>query len=259
MTMNPSGSSVATASVGVVHVHSTYSHDGRDSLVDIAEWARDERLQFVGITDHAEDVDEGAWRALVTDCERLSGSDLYMFPGLEFRFPGFAGVHLLACGLRGYMTPASPEEFIRDAASLCSLTIGAHPLIWRTPCPPAVLASLDSIEVWNAGYNSRYLPDPHAIDMVRMLRAKGAETTAIVGPDQHDRRKDPGLRIHVRVPAAEALGAIRAGDFVGKGLTMDVPADADLGRMRRATLGASRRVFDAAKTARNWWLTDARR
>ena len=41
----------------VVHVHSSYSHDGRDSLEDLREFGLAHGIQLIGMTDHAEDFE----------------------------------------------------------------------------------------------------------------------------------------------------------------------------------------------------------
>lgn len=246
-------------SIGIVHVHTSYSHDGKDSIADLAAWARDVGIQFVSITDHAEDFDTEKWSALVAECAEHSDQRLHLFPGLEFRFAGFTGVHLLACGLREFISPETPEAFIREATPRCTLTIGAHPVIWRKPCPPDVLASLHAVEVWNGGYNSRFLPDPKAFDMVARLRASGTSTLATVGPDQHDRRKDPHLRIRADAAAPDALDAIRAGRYVSEGMSMRVPSDGNIGFARRAALGVGRLTFDVAKRSRDRYLASKKR
>ena len=211
---------VGASATGIIHVHTAYSHDGRDSIADLASWARERGIAFVAITDHAEDLDEQRWMSLVDECRMHSGDDLTLFPGLEFRFDGFPGLHLLACGLRRWITPATPVEFIADAEGVCDLTVGAHPGIWRRACPTDVLKALNAVEVWNGGYNTRYLPDPIAMEMVQDLQKMGSGTVATVGPDQHDRRNDKELRIVVRSAAAQALTAIREGRFKNHGKTM---------------------------------------
>lgn len=236
-------------SIGVVHLHTEYSHDGRDSIADLAVWARELGLQFVAITDHAEDLDEADWDELVDDCARHSSADLILFPGLEFRFQGFTGVHLLACGLQRFISPATPEEFIRLTADNAALTIGAHPIIWRRSCPNDVLAALDAVEVWNGAYNTRYLPDPGAMRMVRSLRASGSHTVATVGPDQHDRRNDRELRLHVAAAAPDALSAIRAGHFRARGKTLSIASDGAMSLPGQACLQLARRALDVVERA----------
>src|SRR5215469_5131451 len=98
--------------VGVVHVHSAYSHDSRDSLASVREFALARELRFVGLTDHAEDFDADRFAAYRAECAGLSDAAVTLIPGLEFRFEGYTGLHLLALGLTRWITPAKPEDFI---------------------------------------------------------------------------------------------------------------------------------------------------
>ena len=43
--------------LGALHIHSTYSRDGRDTLPDLRRFAEERSLAFLGLTDHAEDLD----------------------------------------------------------------------------------------------------------------------------------------------------------------------------------------------------------
>src|SRR5579863_9647864 len=98
--------------VGVVHVHSAYSHDSRDTLAEVRAFALARQLRFVGLTDHAEDFDEARFAAYRDECASLSDAAVTLIPGLEFRFEGYTGLHLLALGLTKWIEPAKPVDFI---------------------------------------------------------------------------------------------------------------------------------------------------
>ncbi len=234
--------------VGIVHVHTAHSHDGRDAVADLAVWGKSLGLSFIGVTDHAEDFDEEKWLTLVSECAKASDDLIEVIPGLEFRFDGFPGLHLLACGLDRFITPRTPAEFIAQTERHATLTIGAHPVIWRRECPPDVLRSLNAIEIWNGGYNTRYLPDPSAISLVRRLRRDGFSTVATVGPDQHDRRNDKQLRIWMSVHEPDSLAAIREGRFRGEGTSMSISCT-DWSVYQRLTLRVGRWLLDTVVSA----------
>lgn len=237
--------------IGIVHVHTRYSHDGKDAIPDLAAWARERGIRFVGITDHAEDLTEERWRELVAECSAHSDPSLVLHPGLEFRFHGYTGVHLLALGLTRWIAPTTPAEFIAATRGCTALTIGAHPVIWRTPCPDDVLDQLDAIEVWNGGYNTRFLPDPKAMAVVRALRERGRPTVATIGPDQHDRRRDHELRIVVAGSPADALREIRSGRFINRRRAIRISSDASMSMPNRALLASARVALDVARRTRD--------
>jgi hypothetical protein len=227
--------------VGVVHLHSAYSHDGRDSLPRLREWASERGLRFVGLTDHAEDFDEARFAAYHAECVSVSDAAVTLLPGLEFRFAGYTGLHLLALGLTRWIEPSTPEDFITATKGIAGLTIAAHPMLFKYQAPDEVWAGIDAIEVWNASYNTRYLPDPRAIRLLHEVRRTRPNVVGLAGLDQHDAANDRRTRVIVDAAATDPLAEIRAGRFHNQGLGMR------FGSWPRSTLPlleAVRFVFD---------------
>jgi hypothetical protein len=223
---------------GVVHVHSDYSHDGKDSLDRLREFALQRGIRFVGLTDHAEDLDAERFDAYVAHCERLSDDRVRLIPGLEFRFAGYTGLHLLALGLARWIEPRTPVEFIEWTRGVATLTIAAHPVLARYRIPDQVLDGIDAIEVWNASYNTRYLPDPRAIALLHMVRRRRPDVVGTAGLDQHDSRNDRETRVVV-ANLAHPLDEIRAGRFINRGRTMRFDSSVSVTPLQwRALLGA---------------------
>jgi hypothetical protein len=233
-----------SAHVGILHVHSEYSHDSRDSVESLRRSALERGIGFVGLTDHAEDLDADDYHELRRDCETHSDERVRIFPGLEFRFPGYKGLHLLALNLREWIAPASPAEFVAMTRGKADLTISAHPVLYRYRMPDAVREGIDAVEVWNTGYNTRYLPDPRAIRLLTDLRRSRPEVVAIAGLDQHRSENDRGARVLLHHYEAEPLVAIRAGRFTNRGVTMELDAHASLGAIQLGGLSVARTMLD---------------
>ena len=229
---------------GVVHLHSAYSHDGKDSLPRLREWALARELRFIGLTDHAEDFDDGRFAAYRQECAALSDSAVTLIPGLEFRFQGHTGLHLLALGLTRWIEPAKPAEFIDQTRGVTGLTIAAHPVLFKYQAPAEVLAGIDAIEVWNANYNTRYLPDPRAIRLLHEVRRTRPNVVGIAGLDQHDAANDRRTRVIVDAAAADPLAEIRAGRFQNQGLGMRFDPTVAWPAYQLPLLEAVRFVFD---------------
>jgi len=235
--------------VGVVHVHSAYSHDCRDALPRLREFALERGLRFVGLTDHAEDFDEGRFAAYRAECASLSDATVTLIPGLEFRFEGYTGLHLLALGLTRWIAPATPADFIRETRGVTGLTIAAHPVLFKYTAPAEVLAGIDAIEVWNAKYNTRYLPDPRAIRLLHEVRRARPDVVATVGLDQHDAANDRRTRVIVDDGAADPLTQIRDGRFQNEGLRLSFGPAVDWPPYGLRLLEATRYVFDHVERA----------
>ncbi|HET7585753.1 MAG TPA: PHP domain-containing protein [Gemmatimonadaceae bacterium] len=232
---------------GVLHVHSNYSHDGRDTLEELRDAALRRGIQFVALTDHAEDLDASRFEEFRRECAALSGERVALIPGLEFRFAGYTGLHLLALGLRQWIAPASPAAFIAGAREAAQFTIVAHPVLAGYRIPPEVLDGIDAIEVWNAAYNTRYLPDPRAVRILHALRERRPEVVGTVGLDQHDSRNDRETRVMVATDSADVLAELKAGRFTNRGRTMRFDATVSFGPARMAALTAARWALDVVE------------
>lgn len=230
--------------VGIIHIHSDYSRDGRDSLEQLREFALERDISFVGLTDHAEDLAPEMWPEYVAHCAECSDEAVRLIPGLEYRFSGLKGLHLLALGLSRWIAPRTPADFIRMTEEAAQLTVMAHPVLAGYQVPDAVRHGIGAVEVWNASYNTRFLPDPRAIDILHELRAERPEVVGTFGLDQHDRRNDRRVRVVVAHEAADPLAEIRAGRFTNVGLTMRLDPAVALSPLQLRALAATRWAFD---------------
>jgi hypothetical protein len=224
-------------------MHSDYSHDGRDSLEAMREMCLARGIQFVGLTDHAEDFVPELFGEYVQHCAAVSDGRVQFIPGLEFRIA--QGVHLLALGLRQWITPRTAEEFFESTRTTAQLTLLAHPVLARYKIPQTVLDNIDGIEVWNTGYNTRYLPDPRAMRLYHSVARIRPGTVATAGLDQHDGRNDREVRVILNNPsAAEPLLEIKNGRFSNSGKTMRFDSRAAIPPARMRLLTAVRWAFD---------------
>jgi hypothetical protein len=237
--------------VGIVHVHSDYSHDGRDSLEALRAFAAERGIAFVGLTDHAEDFDPARFARYREHCDRASVGGVRLIPGLEYRFEGFPGLHLLALGLGDWADPRTPEQFVATVVRRSGFCFVAHPRLARYRVPPVVAAAVDGIEVWNAAYDTRYLPDPQAIRLLRRLQREHPRLVGVAGLDQHDAGNDRQTRVLLPTAGSDPLAELRAGRFDNLGRTMRFGARVDWSGWRMEGLAAVRALFDVAERAQD--------
>jgi hypothetical protein len=230
--------------VGVIHVHSSYSHDCFDSPEQLRGFALERGIAFVGLTDHAEDFAPERFDEYVRHCRAVSDADVTLLPGLEFRFEGFPGMHLLALGLTQWIAPQTPSEFIAQTRRVAKCTIAAHPVLASYRLPPEVVAAIDAVEVWNASYNTRYLPDPRAIRLLREIRKSRPEVVGTAGLDQHDCHNDRQTRVIVDNGESDPLAALKAGRFRNVGRTMTFDPVIEWNPLRFGVLCAARWMLD---------------
>ncbi len=237
-----------TERTGAIHMHTNYSHDGRDSVPSLREFARERGLSFLGITDHAEDFDAAKYAALREECAAHSDAAIQLIAGLEFRFAGYPGLHLLALGLSEFIAPETPGEFISQTRARSRFTVAAHPILFDYTLPAEVAAGIDAIEVWNAGYNTRFLPDPRAIRLLQRVRLTRPGVVGTAGLDQHDARNDRETRVVLTAGApADALAALRGGHFVNQGRTMRFDPRGEWSALGLGALTLSRLLLDGVE------------
>jgi hypothetical protein len=230
--------------IGIIHIHSDYSRDGLDSLEHLREWGLERGIHFIGLADHAEDFDEELFEAYSVRCRDLSDERLRLISGLEFRFAGYTGLHLLALDLSRWIAPRTPQEFLTQTRGAAGLTVLAHPVLSRYRIPDAVLNGIDAVEVWNASYNTRFLPDPRAIRLLHTLRERRPEVVGTAGLDQHDSRNDREVRVMVHQVSADPIAELKAGRFTNIGRTMQFNSAVGWSPLRLRALSATRWAFD---------------
>lgn len=226
--------------LGIIHVHTAYSHDGRDTLPRLRDSCIARGIGFVGITDHAEDLTPDTFTRLLVECAELSDERCLLIPGLEYRFASYPGLHLLALGLGRWIDPQTPAEFAAQARAAARLIIMAHPRLASYRIPAEVVAAIDAIEVWNPVYDTRWLPDTRAMRLLSELRRDRPDLVGTAGIDQHDLRHDRQTRVLVRNAAADPLAEIRAGRFTNHGRTMRFDPHPDWPAWRLAMLSGAR-------------------
>lgn len=235
--------------LGVVHVHSGWSHDGKDTLEALHDLSRGRGIRFVGLTDHAEDFTEARFREYQAACQKASSEHVQLIAGLEYRFAGLKGLHLLALGMAAWMNPATPAEFIAEARRVVRFTIAAHPILYHHELPEVVEQGIDAIEIWNASYNTRWLPDPRAIELLKRVQRKRPEVTGIAGLDQHDAKNDRETRV-LLLKADESLdplAELKAGRYVNLGRTMELGASEAMSPTALGMLHLVRWGFDGVE------------
>lgn len=241
------GPLAGSARTGAIHMHSDYSHDGRDTLERLREVALERGIGFVGMTDHAEDFDRDRYLEYQARCRGLSDAAVRIIAGLEFRFGGFPGLHLLALDLREWIEPHTPAEFVSLTRGNAGFTIVAHPVLPDYVIPPEVLDGIDALEVWNAAYNTRFFPDFKAIRLLHQARRSRPSLVGTAGLDQHDSRNDRETRVVLDAESANPIAELKAGRFRNRGRTMGFDSAVSWSPLRIAALSGARWVFDRAE------------
>jgi len=235
---------------GLFHVHTDHSFDGESSLEDLVHFCTENRFGFVCVTDHADLMDDGSVLQFVRECDTHSGNGVKIIPGLEYAFPRDEGVHLLCVGIREPVREKRIGRAVGEVRRMGGLSIVAHPSRNGYRIPEEIVSGIDGIEVWNAAYDSRYLPDTGSLDLWMSVRKRNPGVMAYTGQDMHDVRgfRDVYLELHREVPAEEVdlIEQLRAGRFRGKGRYASVVANASPSSANLLALRTGRFFLDQA-------------
>jgi hypothetical protein len=169
---------------GLIHVHSLYSHDGRDSLTRISSRLGADGFDFCILTDHFEDLDPETFETYLSDVETVNASHkTIIVAAVEAELEGF---HVI------FLPATSYDEILgvvqRGATSNGgTLKILVHPSKHEVGDVVEFLRGqpLDGIELWNQRADGNYLPPAEFIR--RLIAVAGRSIPAVFfGADLHD-------------------------------------------------------------------------
>jgi hypothetical protein len=179
------GTSAVTTIRAVLHVHSTWSHDGHWSLPAIARLYGRLGAAAVLMTEHDTGFDPARFGAYRAACAAASTARCRLIPGIEYSSPDNA-VHLLTWGLGKFLAAHRPvAETLRAVRAAGGIAVLAHPVrraAWRL-YDDDWAPDLTAIELWNRKSDGI----AWGSEALELLRRTGLPAT--VGQDFHRLRQ----------------------------------------------------------------------
>lgn len=200
---------------GALHVHSTLSHDGSLTVTELAQFYAKRRFQFVAIGEHSQDMDPAKVEALVEESAAASTLNFLVVPGIEYTCD-VPGMHIFGLGAVALPSDTRPMTTVRVIHECGGFAVLAHPRRIGWQCPAELLNELDGVEVWNVGYDGKYLPSVHAPMAFRRMKQANPRLLAVAAHDLHRGPEfyDVALEMEVEVLTRDAiLSALRAGAY----------------------------------------------
>ncbi len=219
---------------GIVHVHSSYSYDGRHSVSEIAAAARRRGLGFVCLTDHSDTLDAAKTAELVRTCAAASSPECLVIPGIEFTCRD--GLHVLGIGVREFCAETDPHAVVSFIRLQGGLAVLAHPSRRPYPIPGGLFECLDGIEVWNCTYDGRFFPNPRSLALYTRARAENPGLVAFFGMDMHRLSNLHATVVHLETCAlteANVLSMLRSGRFEARSALCKISATPSATRWQR--------------------------
>lgn len=200
---------------GLMHIHSSYSYDGKVALQQLVDLCRSQGYRFIALTEHAISMNEAKMKMLVSECVTLSRNDLVIIPGLEFECDG--DIHILALGIEEYIPISHPKEIIHEIHKLGGVAILAH-VSYYDRIPYEALYDLDGIEIWNVKYDGKYAPRLKNFAILKKFKERNPNIICYGGLDFHKIQEFRKLSVSINigtknVNGKEVLTALKEGNF----------------------------------------------
>jgi hypothetical protein len=168
---------------GALHVHSTLSRDGTMTIAELARYFKQKGYQFLAMGEHAEDLDEAKVQALREQSATNSDDQFCVIPGIEFAVT--RQIHIVGIGVVNLMRLENPVYVAGQVREQGGMSILAHPKRLGWDCPPEVLLAVDAAEIWNIGYDGKYLPSAKALPAFERMQQINPKLLAIASHDFH--------------------------------------------------------------------------
>jgi hypothetical protein len=168
---------------GALHVHSTLSRDGTMSIGELARWYKQRAYQFLAMGEHAEDLDEAKVQQLREQSAENSHREFLIIPGIEFAVT--STIHIVGIRAVSLINDKTPVDVAQKIHEQGGFTILAHPKRMRWECPAEVCQAVNAAEIWNVGYDGKYLPSPKALSAFRRMRDSNPRLLAVASHDFH--------------------------------------------------------------------------
>jgi hypothetical protein len=237
---------------GALHIHTDFSHDGELTLATVAQLYRNRGFHFVCITEHSQDMDEEKVVVLRQLAESLSGPCFRIIPGIEYSCKD--ALHIVGAGCDRLLDTANPARLVRDIRAAGGFAILAHPRRIHWDCSPDLTAVLNAVEVWNVGYDGKYLPSPQALDFFNRMKALNPKLLAAVGDDLHRLEGFYPLSYHLSVNSLDRESILKeliGGRYQIGSLSYRMPAISGFSPAALACFRALRLPLNCAKSLRD--------
>jgi hypothetical protein len=223
-----------------VHVHSTWSYDGRLTLDEVARTLAGLRYDAVMMCEHDTDFDAARWEEYRAACARAGAGQIALIPGIEY---GDADntVHVPVWGAREFLGDRRPTlDLLKDARAAGAAAVLAHPDRRRAHelVTDEWLSLVAGVEVWNRKYDG---VAPSRSGLALLERAPNAVPT--LGLDLHARKQL--FPFWLRLPAHRPLDERGVADALLAGerhVFAGAPARMVCRRLPNAALGAGEQL-----------------
>jgi hypothetical protein len=228
------------------------------TIPELARYFKHEGYQFLAMGEHAEDLDDAKVQALREQSATNSDEQFCVIPGIEFAVTH--QIHIVGIGVINLIQLENPVYVAERVREQNGFSILAHPKRVAWNCPPEVLCAIDAAEIWNIGYDGKYLPSAKALPAFARMREVNPQLRAMASHDFHRRASFYDIAVEMAVssisvdPILQNLKngsyAVRspffncdsAGNVSAAGAALVRHISAPLEKLRKARSGLRRRT-----------------
>jgi hypothetical protein len=237
---------------GAIHLHTDLSHDGILSIEALVEFLKSKGYDFIAITEHSYDVDDGSMLSLSEKAASLSTDDFTIIPGIEFRC--HHDIDIMGFGVIRTCEYETPRKVIDHIKNCGGVAVWAHPSYRDYPVEKEWLEKLDGAEIWNQIHDTRYMPRDRSIRRYDELRNYDSNLMAYCGLDMHTANNFFFMSTEVKVQnnsLKEILAALKDGSFRTRSRYFNINSNGKMTPLYRSYIWVFNRLIDMAK-----WLRD---
>jgi len=198
---------------GIIHVHSTYSYDGKESLGSLKEFLVGKGINFCCLTEHTDYLTKEKAAAMVAEAKSLCDENFVFIPGFEVPYKES---HILLIGGEEFLGSVADGELLRQWSHKCALTVLAHPVRNQFVVDDTMLEVIDGVEIWNQQYEGKIVPRTRSMKLLESLKLKKPGRLATGGTDFHrlEHFGPPLYQLEVdELTSSAILEKLKSGDY----------------------------------------------
>lgn len=237
---------------GIIHVHSNFSYDGRHSLEEIVQFAKERGYSFVGMSEHSDTLNPDIMLKYVNMCHSLSTPELIIIPGIEFSCDN--RFHIIGLGIVDYFDSTVPLKVLKFIQEKNKVAIIAHPRRYDYKIPIELGFIADGIEVWNVAYDGVFVPNSKSLTLIEELRKNKKSLLAFGGQDLHRITKNGNVKIGLSCSELEInsiINALKCGDFMIDGGYFKLNSKQSVQKSKFVEIYVTRQAYIWAKRIRD--------
>jgi len=174
---------------GVFHIHSSFSHDGEQSLYELSCYLEKSGIDFCILADHLEDFEEKSFKDYLAQIREINSTRKFLFiPGVEI---ALGVVHIIVFPLDEYPIN-SLSQLLQNKPEIISVL--AHPSKLSDDETKSVIDDVMGFELWNQRADGNHFPSFRFIKKAKVADIYHSKTI-FFGVDLHD----ASSQIHNRI------------------------------------------------------------